>query len=52
VTAPPSPEDRATAIGVLKDRLTEGGMTGAVAAALAAELVDKAIKDRAAGDSP
>jgi hypothetical protein len=50
VTAPPSPGDRAAAISVLKDRLTEGGMTGTVAAALAAELVDQAIKDRAAPD--
>jgi hypothetical protein len=48
VTAPPSPADRATAIGVLSARLTEGGMTAAAADALAAELVDQAIKDRAA----
>jgi hypothetical protein len=52
LTDPPTPADRATAIGVLKGRLTEGGMTDTAAAALAAELVDKAIRDRAAGDSP
>jgi hypothetical protein len=50
MTAAPSPGDRATAISVLGKRLTEGGMTAKAARRLATALVDKAIRERAAGD--
>jgi hypothetical protein len=51
MTAAPSPEDRATAITVLGSRLTEGGMSEQAARKMATALVDKAIRDRAAGDT-